>query len=154
MTEARSIGEALKKSLAGPVWHGPAVFEVLEGVTATQAAARPVENAHTIWELITHLAVWAEVTLARTQGRGPEDVPPEEDWPAMPDTTDETAWRALKERLRRAHDDWYAELDTIDETKLHRPWKENAATPAVMAYGTVQHNAYHAGQIGLLKKAL
>lgn len=154
MTEAQRIAEALKKSLDGPVWHGPAVFEALEGVTAQQAAARPVENVHTIWELVTHLAVWAEVPLARTQGNGPEEVPPEEDWPPMPDSPDDTAWRTLKERLRRAHDDWYAELQSIDEARLRRPWKKEYATPEIMAYGVITHNAYHAGQIAILKKVL
>ena len=35
--------------------------EVLAGVTARQAAARPIAAAHSIWEITAHIAVWEEV---------------------------------------------------------------------------------------------
>jgi len=154
MTEAQRIIDMLRKSIEGEAWHGSAVFELLEGVSAEQAAARPFENAHTIWEITDHIAVWAEVTLSRFRGHGPEQVPPDQDWPSMTDLPDETEWRAIKERVRRAHEAWYAELESMDDTTLHRPRLEKYPSAAFVLYGVMQHNAYHGGQIALLKKAL
>ena len=47
MSETERIAEQLKRAFEGEAWHGPAVQEVLAGVTAAGAAARPIASAHT-----------------------------------------------------------------------------------------------------------
>ena len=39
-------------------WHGPSLLELLEDVDAATAAAKPIPNVHSIWELLLHVAVW------------------------------------------------------------------------------------------------
>jgi len=41
--------------LHGEPWHGDALWQILEGIPAEKAAARPVTGAHTIWELVMHM---------------------------------------------------------------------------------------------------
>ena len=53
MTEIERILDQLKRAYEGDAWHGPSVREALAGVNAKQAHARPLANAHSIWELIT-----------------------------------------------------------------------------------------------------
>jgi hypothetical protein len=48
---------------------GILLFEILEGVTAARAAARPIGSAHTIWELVLHIAAWDGAVLRRMGGR-------------------------------------------------------------------------------------
>ena len=48
MTEVSRILDQLKRAFEGEAWHGPAVLEILNGTTAEQAAARPLDGAHTI----------------------------------------------------------------------------------------------------------
>ena len=62
MTEVERIADQLKRSMEGKAWHGPALLEVLEGVTAQQAAA-PVSTAHTIWEIVLHVAPEVQALL-------------------------------------------------------------------------------------------
>src|SRR5437764_6919973 len=56
MNEVERILDQLKRAFEGNAWHGPAVEEVLADVTAEQAAAKPIPDAHSIWELTLHIA--------------------------------------------------------------------------------------------------
>ena len=70
MSRARQLSAAVSSGpMTGPMWHGPALAEVLEGVTAERAAARPIPGAHTIWEIVLHIIAWAEIARARLKGR-------------------------------------------------------------------------------------
>jgi uncharacterized damage-inducible protein DinB len=154
MSETSRIADQINRSLVGEAWHGPAVFELLEGITAQQAVARPLKNSHTIWELTGHLAVWAEETRDRYHGGGRARLTPEENFPLPPVPANETAWEAAKKRLLAAHEAWCAELDKIDPSLLYPPQREKFPSLYVILHGLVQHNLYHAGQIALIKKVL
>ena len=68
MSESARIADQLRRAFAGEAWHGDSLFEILEGVTAAQASARPIKNAHTIWELVLHIAAWDNAVLRRLGG--------------------------------------------------------------------------------------
>src|SRR5712692_8931199 len=103
MTEIERILDQLKRAYEGEAWHGPSVREVLAGITAEQAHARPVQNVHSIWELVHHIAVWENVGRRRLQGdRAQIDISSPEDWPPADDTS-EAAWEQAKAALDRGH---------------------------------------------------
>jgi hypothetical protein len=58
MKETERIRDQLHRAFAGDAWHGPSVLEILENVTASQAATRPIAGAHSIWELVLHIKAW------------------------------------------------------------------------------------------------
>jgi hypothetical protein len=62
------IADQLKRAFEGDAWHGPAVLEVLQGVTARAAASKPIPGAHSIWELVLHIAAWDGVIRRRMEG--------------------------------------------------------------------------------------
>jgi len=81
MTEAELIADQLRRAFYGGAWHGPAVFELLEDVSATNAAARPIPDVHSIWELVLHIAAWDNAALVRLSGKkcqptGTDNFPP------------------------------------------------------------------------------
>jgi hypothetical protein len=84
-------------------WVNP-LDEALEGVSAEEAAWRPGPEGKGIWDIVLHLAVWTENIIERME-TGEKAHPEEGAWPAPPDTTDEAAWQAAKDRLTRALDD-------------------------------------------------
>lgn len=49
------IADQLQRAYAGQAWHGPALSEVLKGVTAEMAGAKPIREAHSIRELVLHI---------------------------------------------------------------------------------------------------
>lgn len=135
------------------MWHGPALADLLEDVTAEQAAAHPIKGAHSIWELVLHVSAWCEIARERLAGSVQADPTPEEDWPPVRETS-EDAWRAAKERLKEAHRELAEEVAGLDDAVLisRLPGKDHTAL--VMYHGIIEHDAYHGGQIAILKKAL
>jgi hypothetical protein len=97
--ELNRLADQLKRTLEGEAWHGPSVLELLNGVSAHQAAAHPIPRAHSIWELVLHLCGDYIVVMRRMAGDG-RQITPEEDWPACPAVTEEN-WRESVDRLTR-----------------------------------------------------
>jgi uncharacterized damage-inducible protein DinB len=151
--ELARIEAVLQSTFEGPAWHGPAVLELLASVDARQAASHPIPGAHSIWELVLHLAGTYGLVLRRLRG----DVSPftdAEDWPPVPATT-EANWRASVEALGARSREIRAAVKAFDAGRLADPL---VPVPDYSAYvqfvGVTQHDLYHAGQIALLKKML
>src|ERR1700732_5489572 len=75
------IAEQLRRAFDGSAWHGPSMLELLEDVDAETAAAKPIPNVHSIWELVLHTAVWDRAVGRRiggqtTQPKGTKNFPP------------------------------------------------------------------------------
>ena len=68
-SEAGRIADQLRRAFDGSAWHGPALLELLEDVNAAAAAARPLPDVHSIWELVLHVAVWDDAALRRIDGK-------------------------------------------------------------------------------------
>lgn len=135
------------------MWHGPALTDLLEDVNAQQAAARPIAGAHSIWELVLHVTAWTEIARERLAGSVKGDPTPEEDWPPVTDTSPD-AWRATVERLKEAHRELAGITAQMDDSTLigRVPGKDHSVL--VMMHGIIEHDAYHGGQIALLKRAV
>jgi len=151
MSRARHLGSSLERTVTGPMWHGSALAEVLEGVTAERAAARPIPGAHTIWELVLHIIAWAEIARARLRGESTGDPTPEQDWPPVT-ATDAAAWQRTLERLGACHRELAADVRGLDEARLDQKVANLDYSADVLLHGIVEHGTYHGGQIALLKK--
>jgi len=152
MSEVERIADQLKRAYEGKAWHGPAVREVLAGVTAEKAARRPLGNAHNIWELVVHIGVWEAFARRRLEGEVITDVPPEQDWPPVT-ATDEAAWKKTLAQLEDGHMKLRRAIAALPEARLSETVQGMGYSVYFMLHGVVQHDLYHAGQIALLKKA-
>lgn len=151
MNEIERIELQLKLAFEGGAWHGPGVLETLEGVTAKQAAAHPVGGAHSIWELVLHIAAWEGACRRRLAGDRAE-LSTTEDWPPVSDTT-EAAWALTKAALIEGHGKLRESIAFLAEARLDAPILQNMPSVYVTIHGVIQHDLYHAGQIAILKKA-
>jgi uncharacterized damage-inducible protein DinB len=149
MAERERIREQMKRAFEGDAWHGPGVREVLDGVTAAQAGKRVIPDAHTIGELVLHMACWKDVVRRRLAGEKVQ-VSDAENFPKL--APGDTAWRAAREALDRAHQDLVAAVQSLDESKLDKPLVPGGSAGYVQLHGIIQHDLYHAGQIAILKK--
>ena len=152
MAEVERIADQLKRAFAGEAWHGPALAEILAGVTAPQAAARPLNGVHSIWELVLHIAAWEQACLRRLRGDRAQ-LSAEEDW-RMPADMSESSWQQTIAALRQAHEELCGAVSKLDESRLDQPIIEGMSSVYVTLHGVVQHSLYHAGQIAILKKAV
>ncbi len=151
MTETHRLNLQLKLAHQGPAWHGPSLRELLDGVTAEQAAARPLPDAHSIWELVNHIAAWERIVMRRVQGEVISAVPDEINFPPVAEPS-EAAWQAARAQLDETNRELREAIKQIDDAKLEEltPGKEHPLY--IELYGALQHDLYHAGQIALLKK--
>jgi uncharacterized damage-inducible protein DinB len=152
MTEVERITDQLKRAVTGSAWHGPAVEEILTGITAEQAASRPFSEAHNIWELLLHTTAWLQACRRRLEGHRAQ-LTDEEDWSKVTDTS-ERAWNETIAAMTRAYEGLSSAISRLDDSKLDQPIVEGMSSVYVTLHGVVQHTLYHAGQIAILKKAI
>jgi uncharacterized damage-inducible protein DinB len=153
MREVERIADQLRRAHEGGAWHGHAVRELLAGVTAETATAKPFADAHSIWELVLHIAAWERVALLRLAGEPARYYNTIEDWPGA-DASDENAWQQTLVRLDETNAGLREAVLLLDDSKLDEPILAGMSSTYVTLHGVVQHTLYHAGQIALLKKAL
>jgi Txe/YoeB family toxin of Txe-Axe toxin-antitoxin module len=139
-------------------WHGASVKDILEGITFEQAFLRPIRSAHNIIELTLHISAWTEEILSRVNGNAPAN-PAAGDWP-VPQFQTEEYWQVVKQNLFAKTNKLIITIKNFPEEKLDEfsGRERNVSLGTGFSYegliiGLVQHNAYHSGQISLIKKA-
>ncbi|MEM7584138.1 MAG: DinB family protein [Acidobacteriota bacterium] len=153
MNEVKRIRVMLRSTFRGPAWHGPAVKKVLAGVEATTAAAHPIADTHSIWEMVLHMTYWRRVVVDALDGGTVDEHPPEElNWPAVTDDSPE-AWQQAVAGLEASQKELVARLATLDDTRLNANVRDRDYSLYFLVHGILQHDIYHAGQIALLKKS-
>jgi uncharacterized damage-inducible protein DinB len=152
MSQVENLADQLERSFHGGAWHGLAVAEALAGIDAAAAAARPLSRGHSIWEIVHHLTVWHVVPRRRLDGERLQDLPEEGSWQPVEDAS-AGAWRAALAALEDAHAALHARVLGLADGQLDDPVAGSDPTVKGMLLGVLQHNAYHAGQIVLLRKA-
>ena len=155
-TERERIRDQFRRAFDGEAWHGPSVLQLLNGITAQQAAAHPIPGAHSIWDLTQHIAAWEGACKRRLEGDRAQ-LTDAEDWQPVDDKS-EAAWESTKQYLIDTHNQLLNAISQLDESRLDEPIIKDPNTPFSSVYvtlhGGVQHTLYHAGQIAMLKKAL
>ncbi|HSL82230.1 MAG TPA: DinB family protein [Thermoanaerobaculia bacterium] len=155
--ETHRLADLLERAVRGGAWHGPALAESLIGVDAATAAAHPVPDGHSIWEIVLHAAAWSDIARRRMAGEAADRVPEEEDWPPVgppPEGTSEEAWQAARKTLDEAHRRLHADLLALPEDCLENCVAGSDPTIRGLLLGLLQHHTYHAGQIVILKKGV
>lgn len=136
-------------------WHGgPTVVGALRGVSAKQALWRPAPGRHSIWELALHIAYWHHTITQRLRGGEREPFPRSPaNWPAVPDRPDEAAWARDRALVRAKHLEVAAVIRAVPVSSYRRrPAGNRKWTIGETILGAAQHEAWHTGQIQLLKR--
>jgi catechol 2,3-dioxygenase-like lactoylglutathione lyase family enzyme len=126
----------------GEARHGPSLRTLVAGLDARSAAARPLGGGHGAAEILEHVAAWRDYGTAALEGR--REVPPEDGWRRV-DALSPAEWDALRARL--------------EESVRRLAAAVRAASPEVLAAKSdtlrfvLHHDLYHAGQVGLLRRA-
>jgi len=122
-------------------WFVP-VKPAIEGVTAAQASWKPQGGDHSIGQLANHLLFWNSQNLAKFKGVAPAkfDGNNDETFNAF----DQAKWDQIRKDLDRVMTEMEKLVAAADEKTLQR-W-----APTLGRIAT--HNAYHTGQIVVLRK--
>jgi len=147
----QKIVDEVERGYSGDPWHGPSLTKLLADVDPATADAVPVAHAHSIVQLVLHVAAWKEIVAERLHASGPIEITPERDWP--PATAGEAGWKQALERLDAAEHKLVDAIAAFPPDRLLSPVHGKRHTFAVEIRGITQHDAYHGGQIVLLKRA-
>ena len=150
-SEAGRIADQLRRAFDGDAWHGPALLELLKDVDAATAAAKPLPNVHSIWELVLHMAAWDGAALSRLDGHKAQ-LKGKQNFPPMPPPT-ETQWRKAIAEAKARHDTLVKTVATLPDSRLRDRVPGKRYDFYHLLHGVAQHELYHAGQIAILKKA-
>ena len=128
-------------------WHGPTLRGALRGVTPEEAAWRPGEGRHSVWELAMHCAYWKYAARRRLTGekRGSFAVKGSNFFP-VPASPDENAWREVLRILEGEHARLRDAIESLPKSAF------NDRKRLRMIYGVAAHDVYHSGQIQLIKR--
>lgn len=157
MNKIEKLIREVETYVFGDPWHGSSVQSILSNVTEDQSDIRIIANAHTIKELTLHLLAWTEEVTSRLAGNGQSE-PRIGDWPD-PENYKSESFEQLKNKLFDATNILIETLKKFPEEELEQfigslrnPQLGTGITFETTIIGLLQHNAYHSGQIGILKK--
>ena len=122
-------------------WFVP-VSVALDGVTVEQAKWSDGKGNHSIGQLAHHLLFWNTQELAKLKGEKPSPFSGNNE--ETFNNFDEKAWKETVQKLDQVLSDMEKAIEAMDDAKLQKLANEIAHT------GT--HNAYHIGQIVVLRR--
>jgi hypothetical protein len=139
--------DALDEAFHRPSWHGPNLRAAIRGLTAEQAAWRPAEGRHNIWELSVHAAYWKYVVRRKltVQKRGSFPLPGSNFFPRSGAEGD-AGWKRDQALLADEHTKLRAAVAALPPGALRD------AKQVRLIRGAAAHDLYHAGQIRLLRR--
>lgn len=146
--------DRLASIYGGSPWYGDSLMSKLRDVNAANAFVSPQEGIHTIAQIVAHMVYWRKALISRLIGddqfkasEGSAD-----NWPSLPELR-EVGW----DGIRAALDETQGSLKEIltghtDDLLTHKYDKEFTYDDLIQ--GIIDHDIYHIGQIGLVKKLL
>lgn len=146
----------LDGAFTGKGWQGATLSGALRGVTVREALYRPGAKRRCIWQHVLHAAYWKHRVAATISpeiagafARSPSN------WPRLPRGTVaelEELWKADKAYLAEIHGRLVAAAATVTGGMLGEKPAGKKWPLGMYLAGAAAHDAYHLGQIQLLKR--
>ena len=150
--ESALLADQLRRAFEGDAWHGPALLELLADIDAPTAAKHPIQDVHSIWELVLHIAAWDDAVNRRIVLRKALQLQDEENFPAVKDKSS-AEWNKAVDHVKKAHKQLLKTVEALPDQRLTEKVPGKTYNIRFMLEGVAQHELYHAGQIAILKKA-
>jgi uncharacterized damage-inducible protein DinB len=151
VSEAARIADQLRRAFEGGAWHGPALLELLADVDAATASAHPLRDAHSIWELVLHVAAWDDAVNRRIVVGKAVQLKDAENFPPVKDKS-RVAWRKAVAHVKKTHATLIKTVAHLPDRRLRERVPGKKYDIYFMLHGVALHELYHAGQIAILKK--
>jgi hypothetical protein len=154
MPDQTALREHLLELLRGTQAH-ISFDDAVSGFPVDLAGIRPENAPHSAWELLEHMRIALEDIVRFSQSADYESPPwPKGYWPSSPTPRDEGEWQQCV-KLIRENMAAFERMLSEPQSDLFRkfPWGEGQ-TLLREALLIADHNAYHLGQLVLVRRLL
>lgn len=152
MKESLRMAKLFDDLYQGSPWIDVTILPHLTKLTAKQAAKRLYAEWNTIWEITNHMIQWRETVLKRVQGR--MIASPANNYIRPVRDTSEAAWKKTLERFEKSQTAWIHFLKSAKASDFHKKYGSSGLTYYELIQGILQHDAYHLGQIVIMRKKI
>ncbi len=145
------LTKLLNDHYGGNPWIDVTITGELKKLTAIQAAAKPV-GLNSVWEIVNHMISWRKALISRVMGR---QVKYSNDnfYREVKDKSP-AAWRKTIANLKKSQKEIISFLKKQDDELLETVSPTSGYTYFELVEAILIHDAYHTGQIVLVKKLL
>jgi len=117
------------------------------------ACWRPTPQRRSIWELALHVAYWDYAVRRRLAAGGPNFPRRPANFPHLPAEPTEGAWTRDRAVIAREHRLLVEAIEAVPVSRYHqRAPGSKRWTCGELILGIGQHDAYHTGQIQVIKR--
>jgi uncharacterized damage-inducible protein DinB len=139
---AQTIAQRLDVIYQGEPWFGESLQTKLKNVSDEMAYRQPVNNKHSIAEILSHMEYWRKRLALEVQGKTPPEFSEAGNWPEVSDLK-KRGWKKLQASFEETHHELVGALK-----KSNGKLSEELITNL---NGMLDHDVYHLGQIGIVK---
>lgn len=123
---------------------------LLDGLTSAEANWRPAPEMHSITEIINHVAYWLEYRARQLRGESLEPLKP---IPAGGEAPPSMAgYPTCLDNLQKQFEALHGVIAALREEDVDRAIEGSPRPIMELVSNIIAHNAYHAGQIVLLRQ--
>ena len=145
----------LERVYFGENWVEESFEGKLKDLDDRQVFSQPIPNVHSVAELVSHCSYWRRVTLSRLRGEKNsyrDSTIASQNFPAIEDLKLK-GWPRIKQELEETQIQLVNFLKDKSDSFLQNEY-DSGLTFEFLIEGTVQHDYYHLGQIGLVLRML
>ncbi|SNZ00354.1 DinB family protein [Flagellimonas pacifica] len=153
-----NVIQQLEDVQKGKLWIGSSFDSKLNQVNEKLVFTRPIENLHSIAEIISHLTLWRKEAILKIRtGKGSKTDDCEENW-LTNDKLKLLGWHCIKSEYDKTLTELIDLLKLKEDSFLNElyydtDFKANYKYSFVVN-GMLHHDIYHLGQLGLVIKFL
>ena len=139
MTEKARIRKLFSDLYSGSPWIDINITGSVSDLTATEAAAKPIEGLHSVWEIVNHIIDWRMNVLRRVKGEVLKT--PAHNYFKPVAKVSAMAWQQTLEALEKSQHEWMKWLSDVSSGELELVYAVNGLTYYEHIQGILQHDA-------------
>jgi len=157
-TLVNNLIEQLFEIQKGKVWIGRSYKNILNEIDEHSAFIRPLEDLHSVAEIISHLTLWRnEAILKIRTGKGSKTDDCEENW-LTNERLKAKGWAKIKAEYDQSLSELTSLLKKKNDSFLNEEYYDTdfkgTYTYLFLMNGMLHHDIYHLGQLGIINKYL
>ena len=151
-SKTRDYVRQLEQLYHGGSWQSECFVDKLKNVDEAKAFLEPCPGVHSIAEIVWHCIYWRGVLIKRLEGDHTyRDETVERQNFLTASELKEVGWEGLKQKLEETQNFLLDYLRSRNDSHLSKEYAQGY-TFDFHFEGIIQHDIYHLGQIGLVKK--